>query len=164
MDEINSKISRIDNTSQTKAPQTVKGESKSDKTHFSDLLSNQIEQKSSSTKSSSKSLASQGLPELDASFKAHLFNTAQDPSTTTQKLQDSLDLFDRYAAFLGDPDKSLKESYTILEQVLDQVKTLSEDIKSAPSNTSNNDLKQIVLQLMTTAQVEQIKFDRGDYL
>ena len=84
----------------------------------------------------------------------------------SQKLNDSLDLFERYAAFLGDPDKSLKQAYEILEQILSQAQTMTEKIDQQPESKTDqiSGLKNILTQLMTTVRVEQIKFDRGDFL
>ena len=73
-----------------------------------------------------------------------------------------MDLLDTYAALLQDPDKTLKQAHGLLEQIIDQTKALDREAKENPD--FSHDLKNILTQLLTTAQVEQIKFNRGDYL
>ncbi len=107
------------------------------------------------------------LPEIQGAFNAQNIDLASlESNPFTKKITDSLDLFERYATFLGDPDKSLKQAYTILEKVLGQAKNLTLEMEQNPGQSSDktDNLKVILSQLMTTAQVEQIKFDRGDYL
>ena len=107
------------------------------------------------------------LSEIEGPFRAQHLNPASSiQAQLSQKLNDSLDLFERYAAFLGDPDKSLKQAYEILEQILSQAQTMTEKIDQQPESKTDqiSGLKNILTQLMTTVRVEQIKFDRGDFL
>ena len=126
---------------------------------FNNILSEQIQSKGMD----STSHASTALPEIQGAFKAQNIelNTVA-PNPFAEKITDSLDLLERYAAFLANPDKSLKQAYSILEQVLAQTK----DIETLMGQGSENkgDLTTILTELMTTARVEQIKLDRGDYL
>ena len=124
---------------------------------FNGILTNQIE------KSCNNNILEENstLPEIQGSFKAQQLNLSLDQTQFTQKLEASLDLFETYASWLGDPGKTLKQTHGLLEQVLSRTKTLALDFKE--DGTSNTDLKQILNQLMTTAEVEQIKFNRGDY-
>lgn len=114
----------------------------------------------------SDSVTSSRLSELEGAFRAGQIKPMPlDKSEISRKLTASLDLFEQYAAFLGDPDKSLKQTYTLLEQVLAQTRALAGDMDQKQGLTPEQDeLKTIVAQLLTTARVEQIKFDRGDYL
>ena len=77
-----------------------------------------------------------------------------------QKLADCLDLLETYAACLQNPEKSLKQAHTILEQVSSRTKSLSGELKET---TANKDLNHILSGLAATIEVEQIKFNRGDY-
>ncbi|MCF6247928.1 MAG: hypothetical protein L3J69_11260 [Desulfobacula sp.] len=111
----------------------------------------------------------QGLPELQGSFRAQTLNLELDRTQFTQKLEASLSLLESYAAWLDDPEKSLKQAHGLLEQMLNQTKVLEQEFLSFDSSLESNDnshpdLAQILSQLKTTLQVEQIKFDRGDYL
>ncbi len=112
-----------------------------------------------------------GLPEIEGGFNLHrLAPLSADPSQLTVKIADSLDLFEKYAAFLGDPDKNLKQAYSVLEQVLDQVETLAAEVEEHPGSKTESasdmgtGIKDMLNQLLTSARVEQIKFNRGDYL
>jgi hypothetical protein len=112
-----------------------------------------------------------GLSEIEGVFHPQrLTPLPAESSQLTANLSDSIDLFDKYAAFLGDPDKSLKQTYGILEQVLAQVETLAAELEQPPGSETasfpdiKTDLKDILARLLTSARVEQIKFDRGDYL
>ncbi|MFH2059693.1 MAG: hypothetical protein ABIJ59_12430 [Pseudomonadota bacterium] len=107
------------------------------------------------------------LSEIEGPFRAqHLNPASSDQAQLSRKLNNSIDLFERYATFLGDPDKSLKQAYEILEQILSQTQTMTEELDQQPESKTDriSGLKNILAQLMTTARVEQIKFDRGDYL
>ncbi len=102
------------------------------------------------------------LPELEGSFRAAAHNFKLDRKQFTQKLEASLSQLESYAAWLDDPKKSLKQTHGLLKQMLGQTKLLEREFKS--NETSHPDLAQILSQLKTTLQVEQIKFNRGDYL
>ena len=112
-----------------------------------------------------------GLPEIQGSFRAahisgiHKQITA-DQARFLEQMTASLDLFDQYAAFLGDSDKNLKQTYSLLEQILQLTGNLSKDLANYQSEDTAalGDLRSMAEQLLTTARVEQIKFDRGDYL
>ncbi len=127
-------------------------------TAFDELLSKTIEHelKSDLIKGGS------GLPEIDASFTAKKINLALDQTQLPEKLESSISLLERYASWLGDPEKTLKQAYELLEQLSSQTKNLEKEFKNKDS--INPDLSQIITQLLTTVEVEQIKFNRGDYI
>ncbi len=103
-----------------------------------------------------------GLPEIDAAFTAKKINLALDQTQLPEKLESSISLLERYASWLGDPEKTLKQAYGLLEQLSKQTRNLEAEFKD--KDAIDPDLNQIITQLLTTVQVEQIKFDRGDYI
>jgi len=103
-----------------------------------------------------------GLPEIDAAFTAKKINLAIDQTQLPEKLESSISLLERYASWLGDPEKTLKQAYGLLEQLSSQTKDLDKEFKNKDS--MNPDLTRIITELLTTVEIEQIKFDRGDYI
>ncbi len=126
-------------------------------TAFDDILSKTIEHdlKKDLLKGDS------GLPEINASYTANKITLALDQGELPEKLESSISLLERYASWLGDPEKTLKQSYGLLEQLATQTKDLKNEFKDKDS--VNPDLTRIITELLTTVEVEQIKFDRGDY-
>lgn len=103
-----------------------------------------------------------GLLELQSPLNLSFTDTSFDPQKYAGKLEASLDLLETYAAFLNDPDKTLKQASELLDQILDQIQGMEQDLKSA--NAPDSDINQILNQILTTASLEKIKLDRGDYL
>ncbi len=124
---------------------------------FNDILSKTIEHdlKSDLIKGGT------GLPEIDAAFTAKKINLALDQTQLPEKLESSISLLERYASWLGDPEKTLKQAYGLLEQLSSQTKDLKNEFKDKDS--TNPDLTRIITELLTTVEIEQIKFNRGDY-
>lgn len=158
MNEFNPKITNINKISSAEPDSKQKKSSQQGDTSFNGILTNQINK--SSTDTGFKENTSLG--EVKASFAAQRLTLELNQTQFTQKLESSLNLLETYASWLQDPDKSLKQAYGLLEQILDQTKTLDRECKEDPD--FNHDLKNILTQLLTTAQIEQIKFNRGDYL
>ena len=163
MNEINPKIPNIGKIAAIDpAIKSNKSLTKGDGT-FGDILTEQIE-KNIDDKALSKSSK---LPEIESTFRASQLNLSLDEPQFANKLNSSLGLLERYASWLGDPDKTLKQAGGLLEQLLVQTKTLTDEFNestNSPNNLKYGNLKQILTQLTTTAQVEQIKLNRGDYL
>lgn len=157
MNEINPKTENIHPLSPIDPDIKQKKSSQTGKRAFDTILADQTN--TDSTDTEVKQAASLG--EIDASVKASRLNLEVDKTLFTRKLQTVMDSLDTYAAWLQDPDKTLKQTYDILEQIIDQTTVLDRKIKD--DSNFNSELKQILTQLMTTAQVEQIKFNRGDY-
>ncbi|MCD4722295.1 MAG: hypothetical protein K8S13_20915 [Desulfobacula sp.] len=158
MNEINPKIANINKISSIEPSIKQKELSQKNKDSFDKILTNQIKKGSNNTVF--KETAS--LPEIEGSLKAQQLNFELNQTQFVQKLTVSLDLLETYASWLQDPDKTLKKAYNILEQASSQIKTLAQEFEN--NATSNDDLKNILTQLMATIEVEQIKFNRGDYL
>jgi hypothetical protein len=163
MNDIDPKINQIDPLYPTGS---VLGQNKFNKTQpraFDQILADRIKTELSENTAN----LSGSLPEINGPFRAQLLTAASiDPEVLGLQMTDTLDLFERYAAFLGDPDKGLKQARNVLEQILEQTQTLTEQMNQQEESGSGpiSKLKHLLNQLLTTAQVEQIKFDRGDYL
>ncbi|CCK80282.1 hypothetical protein [Desulfobacula toluolica] len=157
MNEINPKTASINKISSVVPRIVQKNSFQKPGGLFNELLTSQLEK--NGKESTLKEVTT--LPEIQGSFKAQQLDFSPDQTQLTQKLEDSLDLFETYASWLGDPEKTLKQTHGLLEQVLSSTKALALDVKE--HGTSSTDLNQILTQLMTTAQVEQIKLNRGDY-
>lgn len=125
---------------------------------FRKLLDEQIELKS--VKPGDKENIS--LPELSAAYKARQIDIESTQIDFAHKLNTSLELLDSYAAWLADPEKSLKQTRSILDQLV--LQTASLDRAFSTQTNPSVELTDILSRLKTTIQVELIKFDRGDYL
>ena len=102
------------------------------------------------------------LPELTGTFNAQKLSPAPDTGLFARKMEKSVNLLETYAEWLSDPEKSLKQTRGLLEQLVSQTHMLSKEFESLSS--ADADLAELLSQLRTTVEVEQIKFNRGDYL
>ena len=169
MNDINPKITDFNKISKAKL---VKPDIKPDKSlqkkdgSFNEILTKQIGTDNNKTDLNKTGLnKTPALPEINGSFKAQNLDTdiklKPDQADFTKKLDSSLNLLEKYASWLQDPDKTLKQAWSLLEQLTDQTKTMTKEVKDDTNFT--NDLKNILNQLTTIVEVEQIKFNRGDY-
>ena len=158
MNEIDPKFTNIHPAATTgKTTDTQKNKSAGNPA-FDTLLNEQL------GKPASKTMESQGLtlPELSGTLSTQQLNLTPDNTRFIEKLTSSLGLLESYASWLSDPEKSLKETRTLLDRIIAQTDSID---ASAPSLANHNpELADILLRFKTTLQVEQIKFDRGDYL
>lgn len=125
---------------------------------FGQLLSEQLGKTMSSEAQENASVLSEIQSPLNMAFT----DTSFDTKAYAGKLATSLDLLETYAALLNDPNKTLKQASELLDQVLNQVQGLEKELKT--SNAPDADLNKILNQILTTASMEKIKMDRGDYL
>ncbi len=163
MTEISGKPTQIHNIS-TKVPFSHKGKTpKGQKDNFGKILS---EQTSETTRKTDSTAMPQELPELESPLGTSFFDLLDKTTDFTEKLSSSIDLLEKYASWLRDPEKTLKQAYGILEDLTGQTEELNRDLNQEHENSSNSDeeLKKIITQITATAQVEQIKINRGDYL
>jgi uncharacterized membrane protein YhiD involved in acid resistance len=159
MKEISGKPGQIQNIS-PKTPPSQKGKTPAGQaSSFEKTLSKQIND--TNTKSDQTSI-SQGLPELESSYQAAFISMADKSTEITEKISSSIDLLEEYASWLLDPEKTLKQAYGLLKDLDQQTRELNQELELSPK--ADQKLKQIITQLTTTAQVEQIKINRGDYL
>jgi len=78
-----------------------------------------------------------------------------------EKTDALLNLLDRYSADLNNPRKNLKE----IEPLIDTIKTEAQELMDeAQTLTPDDELHDIATQCAVMANVEYIKFERGDYL
>ena len=141
----------------------VKSGTQPEDSAFGQLLADQLEIR---TPQKTSDAATSPLTEITAAYQPRIVESAPlDNHHMTTRISMVFDLFERYALFLGDSEKPLKEAYGILDQILNETETLQNEINSDPSLPEPlNELKNILSQLLTNARVEQVKFDRGDYL
>ncbi len=71
-----------------------------------------------------------------------------------------LDALDNYGQALGDGSKTLKDIEPLANELEQRANELSQHLES----NGNNDLGGIAWQAVTQAQVEAMKFRRGDYV
>ncbi len=157
MNEIDPQLPNINKIASVH-PDTRQNKSKEkENASFDQILADQV-----NTGEAKKSAGSSvTLPEIEGSFHTRHIGLAQMKTQGSQKLTDAISLLETYAAWLGNPDKTLRQAYELLEQVSAQTKTIEQDFQT--DKTTPADLKQILNHLITTIEVEQVKFDRGDY-
>jgi len=157
MNEINSNSGNIDKISGIKPDINLKKSQLKGDGSFNKILSDQMDQ---ADKNPALSQAT-SLLEIQGSFNAQKINFELDKTQFTKKLDSSLNMLELYATMLQDPDKTLKQAWNLLEQLTNETKTLELEFKN--NKFANLDLKNILTQLLTTVEVENIKFNRGDY-
>lgn len=84
--------------------------------------------------------------------------SADDIACQTDSL---LELLESYADGLENPDATLKDLAPLLDRIKDGARQLMD---SAEKSTAESDLKDIASQAALTADIEYIKFQRGDYI
>ncbi len=157
MNEINSKAVNIDKTSVIESKIHLKKSQQNGDASFDKILTDQLDKSSKDASTISET----SLQEIQGTFKAQRFNVEFDTTRFTQQLNSSLNQLELYAAILQDPDKTLKQAWSILEQLTNDTKTLEQEFKG--NELPNQELKNILTHLLTTVEVENIKFNRGDY-
>ncbi len=156
MTEINPNIEKI--TRLDPALENNKGQKEGDK-GFNQILTDKL-----ASKDVDQSIiqTSSSLPEIDAVYKTGLMEGDFDTSLITGKIAASLDQLDTYSAWLNNPDRSLKQIWSLLQEVIENTQNIEDELKA--NSDTDKDLTDIVTQILTTANVEQIKIQRGDYL
>lgn len=124
---------------------------------FHQLLDEQIKGKEKDVKSTSPA----DLQEIESPVKIPAPESLSGLQKLTGEIEESLDLMETYAAILEDPGKTLKEAGSILDELIDRTSLLTSGLEESPLN--DPDLVRIITHLISTAQTEKIKFDRGDY-
>jgi len=84
------------------------------------------------------------------------------PSIVAEKTDSLLNLMEAYSAELRNPAKTLKDIEPLVRQLRDSASELSD--QAGQLNPENKDLKMIAQDSAATANIEYIKFNRGDYL
>lgn len=90
-----------------------------------------------------------------------LLNIGERPATALpESVQQGISLFERYAAGMADPEKSLKEIEPLLRELLELV----DDVIATDKKASvDPELTKITDELIMNARLEEFRFNRGDY-
>jgi hypothetical protein len=84
-----------------------------------------------------------------------------DPEFAIDRIENMLDLLDRYRHKLADPEMNLKQIDPIINEIARENDGLASLAESLPAA---DELKGILKRTMVTASLEVTKFYRGDYL
>ena len=76
------------------------------------------------------------------------------------KVKDLLNVLDEYSQNLGNAKNSLKDLEPLIDKMENQIQVIDGDIDTAKTDPLNV----LAQQVLTQAQVEVIKFRRGDYV
>ena len=101
-------------------------------------------------------------PLIAAGASGSVQSTSTDVSEVAEEVESILDMWDSYAATLGNTEAGLKSAYGTLDEIADQVATLKAEQPNL--GAAHPGLKSIVDELETLAATEQFKFNRGDYI
>lgn len=134
---------------QTKTTKAVSGD-------FSQTLSQAME----AGKPSNEHSASLG--EVQACTYRPIEEPAQE--TLASRTGSLLDLMDNYAQDLGNPSKSLKDIAPMLNTINERASDLLTQSQSQSLTPQDEPLHKIASEVALTAQMEVIKFQRGDYI
>jgi hypothetical protein len=83
-----------------------------------------------------------------------------DPKFAIDRIENMIDLLDRYRHQLADPQLNLKQMDAIIHDIARENDTLASLADSLP----DEEIKRILNHTMVTASLEVTKFYRGDYL
>ena len=83
-----------------------------------------------------------------------------DPKFAIDRIENMIDLLDRYRHQLADPQLNLKQMDTIIGDIARENDSLASFADSLP----DDEIKRILNHTMVTASLEVTKFYRGDYL
>lgn len=158
MDEIDPKAANIDKIFNINPDIKSKNLQQNKRGSFDKILTDQIDESSHKDSGSTKEIS---LQEIQGTFKAQKIGLEPDPSQLMKKLYSSLNRLDQYARMLQNPDKTLKQAWRLLEELTTDARTMEKQFSD--NNFSDKGLKTILTQLLTTVEVENIKFTRGDY-
>lgn len=158
MKEITDKINLVNKISPQPKPVENRGSGIGGTADFARILSQQLEGVGSDSASSAQV---NGLPELDPSYNSLLVQDALEAPGLPQNLSDSIDLLETYAAWLADPEKSLKQAFSLLEKLSDQTRKMDRAFEQIPD--ADKSLKELITHLSSVVETEKIKMNRGDY-
>jgi len=82
--------------------------------------------------------------------------------TYVDRAKQVIDLMDQYSKALADPKKSLKDIHPVLNEFAENANTLHSDYTKAAK--APTELSKILEDLRRAAQLETIRFQRGDYV
>ncbi len=138
---------------------------------FNKILSNSLEpEKSEIVAAQNKNLSglseiSPGLSEISAPSHVSFMNYS--PAEISDRVDHTLDLLEKYSSMLSDPLKTLKSIDPVLKDINISAKSIADELKTKiDSNTvagQDHELVKIVNQILTIANIEAFKMNRGDY-
>lgn len=123
-----------------------------------DLFKQSLEKAMESQKASEAS----ALSPLGEVHPATFHQITAPVDNVTRQTNELLDLMDHYARDLNNPSKSLKDIAPLLEEISYNAKELMAETRKMPLTEEN--LREIASRAAITAEVELIKFKRGDYI
>ena len=80
---------------------------------------------------------------------------------TVERVDNLLDLLDKYRNQLADPQVSLRSIEPVINRIEKEKEQLSSVLESLPNE---DELKDIVNRTLITASLEVMKYNRGDYI
>lgn len=92
----------------------------------------------------------------------NFISSAAPETTIIDQTRRVIDLMNAYASNLADPEKTLKDVEPLLTQFLDAAQSVHDEYKDKAAGS--NLLAGILNDLLRTAHLEQIRFQRGDYV
>lgn len=92
----------------------------------------------------------------------NLISSVAPETTIVDQTRRVIDLMDDYANSLADPGKTLRDVAPLLRQFLDAAQSVHDQYKDRAAES--NVLTGILNDLLRTAHLEQIRFQRGDYV
>lgn len=150
-------VAQITNINGSPAVRTGQRTGASSPDGFQDTLSNVLDETSGSRTGGSP-IAPLGEPQA-VNFSREITPVGTGIVEQTDSL---LTLLESYADGLEDPDTSLKDLSSLVDRIQEEAEKLM--VSTDGSATAENQLKDIAEQTALTANMEYIKFQRGDYL
>ncbi len=105
-----------------------------------------------------ETVQTEGLKELSAQN----FNLPDPSASLRGKTEELLELFELYASKIEDDSISLKDIEPVLKELQIDAQNLLEKVNTSPE--ADDKIKNIAKEFALFANLEQIKFQRGDYL
>ena len=123
---------------------------------FKAVLQNEVE------KSPSVISQNQKMPSISSisPIQLNMLSPTQNNSII-ERIENLLNILDKYQKKLKDPDISLKEIDPIIKQMEKEKENLTPVLDSIKEDDG---LKNVLNQLLVTSSLETIKFNRGDYV
>jgi hypothetical protein len=149
-------VTQINNIHENTAVQTGQRPSATTAAGFQDSLETALAQKSAGNAESGQTseLGEPQAPHFNPAVPA----TADDLACQTDSL---LDLLESYSKGLEAPGATLKDLAPLVDRIKDGARHL---MASADNDAAAGELKDIASQAALTANIECIKFQRGDYV
>lgn len=91
-----------------------------------------------------------------------VFGADSGVNSIIKKALSALDKMESYSDLLGDPGSTLKNVEPALEAFLFEAQAAQNVY--AESGVEDNDLSKLISEILLFAQVENVKFQRGDYI